>query len=364
MLRVGIVGLPNVGKSTLFNALTRSHQAHVASYPFCTIEPNVGIIEVPDGRLDMLARIYKTETRIPTTIEFFDIAGLVQGASRGEGLGNQFLAHIRQVDAIVEVVRGFEAEEIAHVEGELDPLRDIEIIKTELALADLAAVERRKERTTKLAKVGDKAALAEMTVLEKLEAALNAGQWVRTLLLSEAQRAIVDELFLLTMKSVIFAVNVSEADVGRPNPWVENVRDYAARQQAEAVEICAELEAQLADLSPDEAAAYLAELGVTSSGVDQLIQSAYRLLGLITFFTGNEKEVRARAIPAGTKAPQAAGHVHSDFEHGFIAAEVITYQDLLAAGSFHKAREHGMIRLEGKNYVVQDGDVILFRFHV
>lgn len=363
MLRVGIIGLPNVGKSTLFNALTRSHQAPVASYPFCTIEPNVGIIEVPDARLDMLARIYKTETRIPTTIEFFDMAGLVRGASHGEGLGNQFLAHIRQVDAIVEVVRCFEAETVAHVEGTIDPLRDIETIHIELALADLAVVERRKERTSKLAKGGDKAALAEMEVLEKLTTALNTGQPVRTLSLSETQRTVVGELFLLTVKPLIFAVNVSEADLGRPNPCVEKVRDYAAREQAEAVELCAELEAQLADLSPDEAAAYLAELGV-SSGVDQLIRSTYRLLGLITFFTGNEKEVRARAIPAGTKAPQAAGHVHSDFERGFIAAEVISYHDLLAAGSFHKAREHGMIRLEGKNYVVQDGDVIFFRFHV
>jgi hypothetical protein len=364
MLRVGIIGLPNVGKSTLFNALTRSHQAHVASYPFCTIEPNIGIIEVPDMRLDILAQIYKTDTKIPTAIEFFDIAGLVRGASHGEGLGNQFLAHIRQVDAMVEVVRCFEAENIAHVEGELDPLRDIETIKTELALADLAVVERRKERTAKLAKVGDKAALAEMGVLEKLEAALNAGDPVRTRPLAETEQGVLNELFLLTVKPVIFAINVSEADLGQPNPCVENVREYAARQQAEAVEICAELEAQLADLSPDEAAAYLAELGVKSSGVDQLIQSAYRLLGLITFFTGNEKEVRARAIPAGTKAPQAAGHVHSDFERGFIAAEVISYHDLLAAGSFHKAREHGMVRLEGKNYAVQDGDVILFRFHV
>jgi len=364
MLRVGIVGLPNVGKSTLFNALTRSHQANVASYPFCTIEPNVGVIEIPDERLDILAGIYKTETKIPTTIEFFDIAGLVRGASHGEGLGNQFLAHIRQVDAMVEVVRCFEAGDIAHVEGELDPLRDIETIKTELALADLAVVERRKERTAKSAKAGDKAALAEMAVLEKLEAALNAGHSVRALPLSAADQAVVDELFLLTVKPVILAINVSEANVGQPNSCAQKVREHAAQQHAEAVEICAELEAQLADLSLDEAAAYLAELGVTSSGVDELIRSAYRLLGLITFFTGNEKEVRARAIPTGTNAPQAAGHVHSDFERGFIAAEVISYPDLLAAGSFAKAREHGMVRLEGKHYVVQDGDVVLFRFHV
>jgi ribosome-binding ATPase len=365
MLRVGIVGLPNAGKSTLFNALTRSHQAHVASYPFCTIEPNVGVIEVPDPRLDALARIYKTETKIPTTIEFFDIAGLVRGASRGEGLGNQFLAHIRQVDAIVEVIRCFEEEDIAHVEGSLNPIRDIETIRTELALADLGAVDRRKEKTVRQAKVGDKAAVAELVVLEKLEAALNSGRSVRTLQLPEAERAIVDELFLLTVKPAIRAVNVSEADLGRLNPFAQRVRDFAAQEGGgEVVEVCAELEAQLADLSPDEAASYLAELGATSSGVDRLIRSAYRLLGLITFFTGNEKEVRARAIPAGTKMPQAAGHVHSDIERGFIAAEVISYADLISAGSFAKAREHGSIRMEGKSHVVNDGDVVLFRFHV
>jgi hypothetical protein len=364
MVRVGIIGLPNVGKSTLFNALTRSHQANVASYPFCTIDPNVGVIEVPDVRLDMLTRIYRTEIQIPTTMEFFDIAGLVRDASQGEGLGNQFLGHIRQVEAMVEVVRCFEQENVAHVEGALDPIRDIEIIKTELSLADLSAIERRKERANKQAKVGDKQALAEVAVLEKMAAALTAGQPVRTLQLSQADQAVVDDLFLLTAKPIIFAVNISEADLGRPNLCAEKVRQYAAHEGGEVVDICAELEAQLADLSPEEAAAYLAELGVDGSGVDELIRSAYRLLGLITFFTGNEKEVRARAIPAGTKAPQAAGHVHSDFEHGFIAAEVISYRDLLVAGSFTKAREHGMLRLEGKHYEVQDGDVILFRFHV
>jgi hypothetical protein len=364
MLRVGIVGLPNVGKSTLFNALTRSHQADVASYPFCTINPNVGIIAVPDERLDMLAKIYKTDVKVPTTIEFFDIAGLVRGASQGEGLGNQFLAHIREVDAIIEVVRCFEDENVAHVEGQLDPIRDIETIKTELALADLATVERRKERTSKQAKAGDKTALAELAVLERLESALNAGTPVHSLRLSEQDKAILNELFLLTAKPIILAVNVSEAELGRESDQVRLVGEYAAREGAEAVEICAELEAQLADLSAEEAIAYLAEMSVESSGVDKLIQSAYRLLGLITFFTGNEKEVRARAIPAGTKAPQAAGHVHSDFERGFIGAEVIPYRELVAAGSFAKAREHGLIRLEGKDYMVQDGDVILFRFHV
>lgn len=364
MLRVGIVGLPNVGKSTLFNALTRSHQANVAGYPFCTIEPNIGVIAVPDERLEALAGVYHTETKVPTTIEFVDIAGLVRGASHGEGLGNQFLAHIRQVDAIIHIVRCFRDENVAHVEGSLDPIRDIETIKTELALADLATIERRKERTAKKAKAGDKAARAEMQVLEKLETALNAGQPIRSLSLTEEERLIRDELFLLTMKPVIYAINVGEDDLAEESSCARQVRQYAAQEGTEAVVICAELESQLADLEPEEARAYLAELGVTTSGVDELIRSAYRLLDLITFFTGNEKEVRARAIPAGTRAPQAAGHVHSDFERGFIAAEVIPYQDLVAVGSFHKAREQGLVRLEGKDYVVQDGDVILFRFHL
>jgi hypothetical protein len=356
--------LPNVGKSTLFNALTRSHQADVASYPFCTINPNVGVIVVPDERLDVLAKIYKTDVKIPTTIEFFDIAGLVRGASRGEGLGNKFLAHIREVDAIIEVVRCFEDENVAHVDGQLDPIRDIETLRTELALADLATVERRKERASKAAKVGDKAALAELAVLETLEAELNAGTLVRHLQWPDHEKRILNELFLLTAKPVIFAMNVSESELGHEGDPIRSVREYASHEGAEAVEICAELEAQLADLNPEEAAAYLAELGVESSGVDKLIQSAYRLLGLITFFTGNEKEVRARAIPAGTKATQAAGHVHSDIERGFISAEVISYHELVAAGTFAKAREHGLIRLEGKEYIVQDGDVIFFRFHV
>ncbi len=364
MLRVGIVGLPNVGKSTLFNALTRSHQANVASYPFCTIEPNIGVIAVPDERLEALAGVYHTETKVPTTIEFVDIAGLVRGASRGEGLGNQFLAHIRQVDAIIHIVRCFRDENVAHVDGSLDPIRDIETIKTELALADLATIERRKERTAKKVKAGDKAARAEMQVLERLEAALNAGQPIRSLSLTEEEQAVRNELFLLTAKPVIYAINVGEDDLAEESPCARHVHQYAAEEGAAAVVICAELEAQLADLEPEEARAYLAELGVTTSGVDELIRSTYRLLDLITFFTGNEKEVRARAIPAGTRAPQAAGHVHSDFERGFIAAEVIPYQDLVAVGSFHKAREQGLVRLEGKDYIVQDGDVILFRFHL
>ncbi|MCS7158549.1 MAG: redox-regulated ATPase YchF [Blastocatellia bacterium] len=364
MLRVGIIGLPNVGKSTLFNALVRGHVAEVANYPFSTVERNVGIIAVPDERLALLARVYRTSATVPSTIEFVDIAGLVRGAHRGEGLGNQFLAHIREMDALVEVVRCFEAESVAHVEGVLDPIRDMETVEMELALADLATVERRKEKAQRQAKVGDKTVAFELAVLEKLEAALNAGTPVRRLSLSEEERAIVRQLFLLTAKPKIYAANVGEEDLGRETPCVARVREQARAWEADVVVLCAQLEAELTDLTDEEAAEYLAGLGVTSTGVRELIHAAYRQLGLITFFTGNEKEVRAWAVKAGTKAPQAAGLIHSDFERGFIAAEVIPFKDLIAAGSIAKAREHGLIRLEGRDYVVQEGDVIYFRFHV
>jgi len=364
LLRVGIIGLPNVGKSTLFNALLRGHVAEVASYPFSTVERNVGIIAVPDERLALLARVYKTSVTVPSTIEFVDIAGLVRGAHRGEGLGNQFLAHIREMDALVEVVRCFEAESVAHVEGTLDPIRDMETVEMELALADLATVERRKEKAQRQAKVGDKTVVFELAVLEKLEAALNAGIPVRRLALSEEERAVVQQLFLLTAKPKIYAANVSERDLGRETPCVARVREQARAWEADVIVLCAQLEAELADLTEEEAAEYLASLGVASTGVRELIHAAYRRLGLITFFTGNEKEVHAWAVKAGTKAPQAAGLIHSDFERGFIAAEVIPFKDLIAAGSIAKAREHGLIRLEGRDYVVQEGDVIYFRFHV
>jgi len=336
----------------------------VASYPFCTIDRNVGIIAVPDGRLEMLTRIYKTEVTVPTTIEYCDIAGLVRGAHRGEGLGNQFLAHIREVDALIEVVRCFEAASVAHVEGTLDPVRDIETIKTELALADLATVEKRREKTIKQAKAGDKTAAGELAILDKLQSALNSGTPLRQLSLTHEEQMVVRTLFLLTAKPKIYAANVNEAELGRGNLLVAQVREHAAQEGAEVVEICAELEAELADLTESEAAEYLSALGVESAGVSQLIHATYRLLGLITFFTGNEKEVHAWAIKSGAKAPSAAGLVHSDFERGFIAAEVIPYDDLIAAGSIVKAREHGLIRLEGRDYVVHDGDVIYFRFHV
>ncbi len=364
MLRVGIIGLPNAGKSTLFNALLRGHVAEVASYPFSTLERNVGIIAVPDERLPLLARVYRTSVTVPSTIEFVDIAGLVRGAHRGEGLGNQFLAHIREMDALVEVVRCFEAENVAHVEGSLDPVRDMETVEMELMLADLATVERRKEKGLKQAKTGEKTALFELSVLEKLQEALQAGIPVRRVTLSEDERAVVRSLFLLTAKPKIYAANVSERDLGRETPALARVRARAEDEGAPVVVLCAQLGMELADLTEEEAAEYLAGLGVSSVGVRELIETAYRVLGLITFFTGNEKEVRAWAVKAGTKAPQAAGLIHSDFERGFIAAEVIPFKELVAVGSLAKAREHGLIRLEGREYVVQEGDVIYFRFHV
>ncbi len=364
MLRVGIVGLPNVGKSTLFNALTRSHQANVAAYPFCTIDPNVGVIEVPDPRLDKLAAIYHARERIPAAVEFYDIAGLVRGASRGEGLGNQFLAHIRQTDALVEVVRCFTDPNVAHVEAGLDPLRDVETIRTELLLADLGTVEKRRAATARKVKVGDKAAHVEMALLDRLAAALDAGTPVRAVELHEPERPIAAELFLLTAKPVLLAVNVGESELGGRGPCAGPLLEWAAREKTPAVEICAELEAQLVDLGPDEAREYLAASGLVESGTAGLIRAAHRALSLITFFTGNEKEMRARSIAAGSSAVVAAGSVHTDMAHGFIAAEVIGADTLFAQGDLHHAREHGLLRLEGREYVVQDGDVVQFRFHV
>jgi GTP-binding protein YchF len=366
MLRAGIVGLPNVGKSTLFNALTSQQSALAANYPFATIEPNVGVVAVPDERLEPLAKLVKTSVIIPATVEFVDIAGLVRGASKGEGLGNQFLANIRETDTVVQVVRCFESEEIVHVEGSVDPRRDIETIQIELALADLASMEKRRDRAQKSVKSGDKTAKAELEVIEKLLPALEEGKPARTIQLTDDERAVARGLFLLTTKPTIYAANVDEATISDPdsNPHVRTVREIAAAESADCVVICAQLESELVELPPDERADYLDALGATSSGVDQMIKSVYHLLGLMSFLTAGEKEVRAWTIPQGTKAPQAAGTIHSDIERGFIRAEVVSYDALIKAGSTAAAREQGTLRVEGKDYVMQEGDVVHFRFNV
>jgi ribosome-binding ATPase len=366
MLRAGIVGLPNVGKSTLFNALTAQQSALAANYPFATIEPNVGVVSVPDERLEPLARLVKTEVIVPATVEFLDIAGLVRGASKGEGLGNQFLANIRETDTVVQVVRCFEDEGVIHVEGAVDPLRDIETIQIELALADLATVERRREKAQKSVKSGDKTARAELDVLDKLQPALEAGRSARTVELTADEKAIARNFFLLTTKPTIYAANVDENTLAAAdeNEMVQSVREVAASEAAECVVICAQLESELVALPPAERLDYLNSLGASTSGVDQLIKSAYHLLGLMSFLTAGEKEVRAWTIPQGTRAQNAAGTIHSDIERGFIRAEVITYADLISAGSYAVAREKGLLRLEGKDYIMQEGDVVHFRFNV
>ena len=367
MLRAGIVGLPNVGKSTLFNALTRTRKAEAANYPFCTIEPNVGVVTVPDARLAPLARISKTSRIVPATIEFVDIAGLVRGASRGEGLGNKFLQHIREVDAIVEVVRCFESRDVVHVAGALDPVGDIETVKTELVLADLETVARSREKAEKSARGGDKEARALLEVTGKLEKHLNSGKRALTLALSPEERELARRLFLLTSKPMIFAANVAEDELARADflPRVTDVRRYVETHVGtEAVVVSAEIESQLAELPEPDAAEYLSGLGVSESGVDTLIRAVYHLLGLRTFFTASEKEVRAWTFHVGDTAPVAAGTIHTDFERGFIKAETISYDDLVSAGSMAGARERGLLRQEGKDYAVADGDVILFKFNV
>jgi GTP-binding protein YchF len=367
MLKAGIVGLPNVGKSTLFNALTRTRKAEAANYPFCTIDPNVGVVTVPDARLGPLAKIAKTQTIIPAVIEFVDIAGLVKGASAGEGLGNKFLSHIREVDAIVQVVRCFEDADIHHVTGSVDPVRDIEIINTELGVADLDNVKKRREKLAKDAKRGDKAAVAENAVLVKFETALDAGKLALAVELTPEEKQIAKNFFLLTDKPTIFACNVKENDLATAdkNPFVQKVSEYVKTHLAcEAVVISAQIESDLSDLSAEEAAQFLKELGVSESGVGALIRSTYHLLGLRTYFTAGEKEVRAWTIHVGDTAPRAAGVIHSDFERGFIKAETVAYDDLIRCGSVAAAREKGLYRMEGKEYVVQDGDVMLFKFNV
>jgi GTP-binding protein YchF len=356
-----------VGKSTLFNAVTRTRKAEAANYPFCTIDPNVGIVTVPDARLYELQKISNSAQVIPAAIEFVDIAGLVKGASQGEGLGNKFLTHIREVDAIVQVVRCFEDADIHHVASTVDPVRDIEVINTELMLADLDSVKKRRERIAKDIKRGDKGAAAEDAVLDKVEVALDGGKPALTVPLTPEERALSRPLFLLTDKPTIFACNVKETDLATAdtNSYVMRVRDYVQTHLAcEAVVISAQIESDLIDLEPDEAAAFLQDLGVAESGIGALIRSTYHLLGLQTYFTAGEKEVRAWTIHRGDTAPVAAGVIHSDFERGFIKAETVAYDDLVACGSIASAREKGLYRIEGKEYVVADGDVLLFKFNV
>ncbi|MDE3098089.1 MAG: redox-regulated ATPase YchF [Verrucomicrobiota bacterium] len=367
MLKAGIVGLPNVGKSTLFNAVTRTRKAAAANYPFCTIEPNIGIVSVPDSRLEPLARVAKTTTIIPAAIEFVDIAGLVKGASQGEGLGNKFLSHIREVDAVVQVVRCFDDPDIHHVTGSVEPVRDIEIINTELVIADLENVNKRRAKIAKDVKRGDKTAVAEDAILAKFEPALDAGKPALTVPLAPEEKQIAKNFFLLTDKPTLFACNVKENDLAgaASHPFIHKVRDYVRTHLAcEAVVISAQIESDLVDLSPEEAAEFLKELGVVESGAGSLIRATYHLLGLRTFFTAGEKEVRAWTIHAGDTAPKAAGVIHSDFERGFIKAETVSYGDLTQCGSVAAAREKGLYRMEGRDYVVRDGDVMLFKFNV
>ena len=363
-MKLGIVGLPNVGKSTLFNAITRAG-ADVANYPFCTIEPNVGVVAVPDARLDFLSDMYHPDKYTPALIEFVDIAGLVKGASKGEGLGNKFLANIREVDAIAHVVRCFDDPNVIHVDGSSDPRRDIETINLELVLADMEFMERRIDRLRRMSKGGDRKFAADLALAERINAVLEQGLSARSLEFDDAERAIMHELPLLTLKPVLYVANISESDIGQAEvAAVTAVREIAVTEKAEVVVISARIEEEIASLDEEERTVFLADLGLDESGLDKVIHAGYHLLGLISFLTAGPTEVRAWTIERGTKAPQAAGKIHSDFERGFIRAEIVAFNDLKACGTYAAAREKGLVRSEGKEYVMQDGDVVLFRFNV
>ena len=364
-MKIGIVGLPNVGKSTLFNAITKAG-AESANYPFCTIEPNIGMVCVPDKRIDVLSKMYDTDKSTYATIEFVDIAGLVKGASKGEGLGNKFLSHIRETDAIAHVVRCFNDENIVHVDGKIDPINDIETISLELVFADLETLNKRIDRVTKLTKSGDKKAIAELELLNRIKAHLEEGRPVRTMDMTIEERDIIKDAFFLTDKKVIYVANISESQLSNKenDPNVLKVKEYAKNEGAEVITLCAKLEEDLSELDDEDKELLMQDYGIDESGLDKLIKASYSLLGLISFLTAGKQECRAWTIKKGTKAPQAAGKIHSDFERGFIKAEVVSYDDLIKYGSMNATKEKGLVRLEGKEYVVQDGDIILFRFNV